>query len=264
MLPVALEVQHRVHHMLQNARARQTAFLGHVTHDEGGRAGLLGVANDGSGALAHLADAARRAGAVLGHHGLNTVDDEHVRLHSLAFFQNALHIVFRQHIQLVLRDADAAGAHLDLPRAFLTADVQHPAALAQTARHLQQQRAFADARVAAQQNGAAGDQTAAQHPVQFFVAGGGAGLLPVFYLAEGHDLAFAGRLVFGGFFGGFAGSRSRGAAALLESVPFSAVRAAAQPTGGFVAAGLTDVDGFLLGQRELLFRRPHLCGLTLS
>ena len=137
MLPVAFEVEDGVHHMLQNAGARQTAFLGHVADDEGRRARFLGVADDGPGALPYLADAARRAGAVLGHHGLDTVDDEHIRLHALAFFQNALHIVFCQHIQLVLRDADATGAHLDLPCAFLAADVQHPAALAQTACHLQ-------------------------------------------------------------------------------------------------------------------------------
>lgn len=54
-----------------------------------------------------------------------------------------------------------------------------------------------------------GDQTAAQHPVQLLVSRRGTGLLPVFHLTEGHDLAFAGRLILGGLFRRFAGSGRR-------------------------------------------------------
>ena len=54
VLAVAFEVQHRVHHVLQHTGAGQTAFLGDVAHDEGGRAAFLGVADDGPCALAHL------------------------------------------------------------------------------------------------------------------------------------------------------------------------------------------------------------------
>ena len=41
-MPVALEVQHRIHHMLQHTGTRHRTFLGHMAHDENGNAQALG------------------------------------------------------------------------------------------------------------------------------------------------------------------------------------------------------------------------------
>ena len=175
MLAVALEVEHRVHHVLQHARPREASFLCNVPYDEHRGARLLGEAYDRARALAHLGNASRRAGAVLGHHGLDGIDDEHVGLHPAAFFQHAFHVVLGEHVERILRHADARGAHLDLVRAFLAADIEHAALLAETSCHLQKQRAFADTGVSADEDGAARHQTASQHAVQLLIACGGPG-----------------------------------------------------------------------------------------
>ena len=43
---VALELEHRVDHVLEDARPGDGALLGHVTDEEDGRAGLLGEAQE--------------------------------------------------------------------------------------------------------------------------------------------------------------------------------------------------------------------------
>ena len=55
---LALEIQHRVHHVLQHPRARDTTFLGDMTDQEYGGAGFLGVAHQSRRAFAHLANRA--------------------------------------------------------------------------------------------------------------------------------------------------------------------------------------------------------------
>ena len=72
---LALEVEHRVHDVLERPRARDAAALGDVPDQEHGRAGFLGEAHQPRRALAHLADVAGRALERLGVGRLDRVDE---------------------------------------------------------------------------------------------------------------------------------------------------------------------------------------------
>src|SRR6185437_11044245 len=74
---LALEVENRVDDVLERLRAGNAAALGHVADDEHRGAALFGVAHEPRGALAHLADVARRAFEVRGEQRLDRIDDEH-------------------------------------------------------------------------------------------------------------------------------------------------------------------------------------------
>ena len=71
------------------------------------------------------------------------------------------------------------------------------------------------------------------------------------FLNHGKRQSFrlAGALVFCSLFGRFADAYGR-VFAFLKSVPFAAVRAAAQPACRFVAAGRAHITGFFLGQGD--------------
>ena len=135
--------------------------------------------------------------------------------------------------------------------AFFAADIEHAALPAETSGHLQKQRAFADARIAADENGAAWHQTASQHTVQLLIACGGPGHGTFLYLAQWNGFGFLGGLIPGRLFGGLAGNGDRGDRfALLKGIPLAAVRAAAQPARGLIPAGSADIAGFFLGQGD--------------
>ena len=54
-MPVALERQHGVDQVLEGARPRERAILGHMTDQQGGDSLRLRVAHQAASALAHLA-----------------------------------------------------------------------------------------------------------------------------------------------------------------------------------------------------------------
>src|SRR5690606_15075629 len=60
MSPLTLEIQDRVHHMLQNTRPCDGALLGHMPHQDNHHLALLGQANELLGTRAYLANRARR------------------------------------------------------------------------------------------------------------------------------------------------------------------------------------------------------------
>ena len=71
ILPVALELQHRVHDVLQNLRSGQAPFLINMPDHKDRCARLLGELEDGRAALPDLRDAARRRLGRLGVHRLD-------------------------------------------------------------------------------------------------------------------------------------------------------------------------------------------------
>jgi hypothetical protein len=97
MAAVTFEVQHGVDHVLEHAGAGEGAFLGHVADQDAGQTMALGELDDQGGALAHLPDAARRRGEVLGEHRLDRVDGQHHRLHRLRVIEHRLHRGLGQH-----------------------------------------------------------------------------------------------------------------------------------------------------------------------
>ena len=173
LLPVSFKVKDHVHHVLQHARAGNGAVLGNVSHKEDAGAGFLAQPHDQAGAFPDLADTAGSAGHFRTVHGLYTVDDRRVRLQLPDLFLNGVQGIFRQDIQVAF-NAQPFRAELDLPGGFLAADIQRAfSAFGQMVADLEQQRALADAGVAADQDQAALHDTAAQNPVQLTDAGTG-------------------------------------------------------------------------------------------
>ena len=76
---VAFEVQHRVDHVLEDARTGDLAFLGHVADQQHRRARVLREPHQSRRRFAHLHGRTRRGFAQLGLHGLDRVDHEHLR-----------------------------------------------------------------------------------------------------------------------------------------------------------------------------------------
>ena len=77
-----------------------------------------------------------------------------------------LDVRFGKDAQIRARDAEPRGAQLDLPGRFLARNVQDPVILPEIFADLQQDRRFADARIAADQDQRALDQPAAEHAVE--------------------------------------------------------------------------------------------------
>jgi len=161
------------------------------------------------------------------------------------------HDVFEQRLgvdqAVVVADADARGAHLDLLGRLLARDVERLERVGRQG-NLQREGRLADAGLAAQQYERAGDQSAAQHAVHLAVAQVDA---PVVALADVADPLRARG-------GEPAGQRRGGRRALAgdellgEGVPFAARGAAAEPLRGFEAAILAEVCFLDLG---------HGCGV---
>jgi hypothetical protein len=112
---------------------------------------------------------------------------------------------------------------------------------------LQQQRAFANARVAADQHHATWHDAAAQNAVKLFQAAGCAGHLGHFDLGQvDHRLAFGQRLE--AVVGAGAGGRGH---LFVQRVPGIALRAAAQPLGAGAAAFTANKNRAFLGHAAL-------------
>ena len=202
-------------------------------------AGFLAQAHDQAGAFPDLADTAGGAGHFRPVHGLDTVDDRCVRLQLPDLFLDGVQGVFRQHIQIAF-DAQPGGAQLDLTRRFLAADIQRAlSAFCQMIAYLQEQGAFANAGITADEDQAALDDAAAQNPVQLTDAGSCPDGSILRNILQGHGLrAGAGPLVCGDL----SGSLFRnGLKAFLQGVPGAAAGAAANPAGAFIAARGTGI-----------------------
>ena len=114
---VALEVQHRVDDVLERLRAGDAAALRDVPDDEHRGAGLLREAHESRGALAHLADVARRAFEVAGEDGLDGVDDQHGRASRLPRWREPSRaVVSLSSVDVAGAVAKSVGAQLDLQR----------------------------------------------------------------------------------------------------------------------------------------------------
>ena len=121
---IALELADHVHQVLKQARARDGALLGHVTHEQGAHIAFLRNCNHGGGNLTHLG---HTAGATLnfrGGEGLHGVDDQQRRVNLLDVSQGGTEVGFAGQVEGFRDGADAVGAELDLRGGFLAGDVQ--------------------------------------------------------------------------------------------------------------------------------------------
>src|SRR6185369_51730 len=141
------------------------------------------------------------------------------------------------------RDAEPGGAELHLPRRLLAGDVEDgplPDRAREPLQRREEERALADAGVAAEEHERARDDAAAQHAVELADAGADARLLARLHLVERDrphaalDRAEAAATRC---------ARRRGSDLLLQRVPLPARRALTEPLGRGVAALGAGVDG---------------------
>ena len=126
-----------------------------------------------SGAFAHLRHAAGGAGELVAVNRLNRVNHRHGGLPRGQRGHDFFKLDFSQHRHLRASQPQPARAQRHLRAAFFARHVKrrHARAL-QGIQRLEQQRGFANARIAAHEHHAAGDDTAAQRAIQLGLARG--------------------------------------------------------------------------------------------
>ena len=210
------------------------------------------------GAFAHLRHAAGGAGELVGIHRLDGVDHAHRRLRGFDGGEDFFQLNFRQHVHLAAFQPQAARAQRHLRAAFLAGDVQRGQTQAlQRIERLQQQRGFANARIAPNQHHAAFHHATAEHTVEFSQAGGrarylrgldGGQRLHGLRLGQASVLAAAGaQAVFAG-----AGHFGHG---FHQGVPSATAGALAQPARAGGAAFVAGEKGFVFGHGPSYPRR---------
>ena len=144
---VALEIEHRVHHVLEHPRPGQHTLLGHMPYQEHCGTGALGVAHELRGGLAELAHRAGGAGQRLAVEGLDRVDHEHPRRLDLGRLQDPLDPGLGQKPQVLVDAAEAMGPERHLLGRLFAAHVETPR-LAPGRQRLQEERRLPYPRVA--------------------------------------------------------------------------------------------------------------------
>ena len=164
MVAIPFQVEHGVDDVFQHARSGDRACLGHVPHQENGHVLRLGCAHQCGGALAYLADTARRGAQFVEVHGLDRIDDHRRRPELAHVLDDCVQVRLGQYIEVVCRETKPARTHLDLLRRLFAGHIEQPAsALGQLCADLQQEGRLADSRVPADQDQRAGNDAPAQH-----------------------------------------------------------------------------------------------------
>jgi len=249
---LAFEVQHRIDHVFEHARAGDAALLGHVADQEHGGAGLLGETHQPRRALAHLADRTRRGGQALGPQGLHRIGHDQPRPRPGGMLQDRLDAGLGQRVDPIQWQFQPVRTAGHLRQRLLAGDVQHR----QFGRHLrhclQQQGRLADARVTADQHHRALDQATAEHTVELADAGADPAVLGLLHVLQRGDLrridlarptrpARRRRL----------GRRRALQHDFRQRVPGVALGALALPLAEFGAAFIADVGGAGFGHRMI-------------
>jgi hypothetical protein len=239
---IAFEIKHGVDHVLEDARTRDQAFLGHVANQQYRRARFLRVTHQSRGRFTHLHGRTGGRFAELRLHGLDRVDHQHLRTRRQRLLQDGLHLGLGRELERGRLEPQALRTRSNLPHRFLARDVEHRPFPAQGICRLQQQRGLADARVATQQHHGTRNQPAAQDSVEFTDPGDGA------------HVAFLGDVGHGATGGGARGGRARGAVATapgrrrkrhhFEGIPGLAGRALSLPLRGPCPAITADIRRF--------------------
>ncbi len=176
MAALALEIEHRIHQMLDRLGAGDLAVLGDMADQQQRRAGCLGIAHQIEAGGAHLGDGAGRRIQRAGPQGLDGIDgDDAGRLAGFQGGQNVFDAGGGAQHQRRIGQVHAGGAHAHLRHRLFAGDIDGVAAiLGILAQRLQDDGGFADARVAADQERGTGHQPAAGDAIEFGDAGGAA------------------------------------------------------------------------------------------
>lgn len=254
---VAFKVEHGVDDVLDEFGAGEEAFFGDVADEADGGAGGLGEIDEFGAAIAELGDAAGGAGVVGTVDHLDGVDDAEGGLDAAEGSGDTFEVGFGEDLErgvLFAGDAEALGAELGLLGGFFGGDVEDALAVGgEMGEGLEEQCGFADAGLAAEEDGAAGDDAAAEDAVEFRDADGDAGDFERRDLVDGERSAGAFDVFTG--LGGCAAGDGEGLGAVdvfgglgdfVEAVPSLAVGAFAEPLGVHGATVAADVIGAVL------------------
>jgi hypothetical protein len=164
---LAFEIQHRVHHVLEHARAGDQPFLGDVADQHQHEAAAFRQPDQLLCGAAHLAHRARGAVERVEIHRLDRVDhDEIGSAGGIERSDDVAHAAGRGEPHRPVGDTEPLGAQPHLIDRLLAGDVGSGAARAgECGGDLQQEGRFADPGVAADQDRRAGYETTAAHPV---------------------------------------------------------------------------------------------------
>ena len=237
-VPFSLEIQHGVHNMFHDLRTGNGSVLVDMPHDPHRNIQLFRRVHKQVGALPHLCQAAGTGGNFLHSHGLNGVDNDNIGAAGGNGVADALGIGDCQQKQIFRCHAQTLRPQLDLFGGFLTGNIQHSVFLSEVLADLQQQCAFSDTRLAAQQHNGATHQSAAQHAIQLPHAGGEAYLLILLQRCNGGRLY---SIVHTRRFTALGRALRR---LLHHGVPRAADGAASRPLGAFAAALRAEKNSF--------------------
>ncbi len=118
-MPLPLEIEHAVHHVLQHLGSGDGALLVHMPDDKYGDIFPLGQLHQCQGAFLYLAYAAWGGGHIPVVQGLDGVHDEHVGLELVDGVHQVLQIGLCQQIEALAPHAEPLGPQLDLPLRLL-------------------------------------------------------------------------------------------------------------------------------------------------
>ncbi len=161
-----LEIEHRVHHMLQHPGTGQRTLLGHMPHQEDRGIHLLGKAHQLRRRIPHLRHGPRRRLQQLRMQGLYGVHDQDPRSFRCGRSQHALDAGLRQEAHPLAHQPEPPRPQADLLGRLLTRDIEHRVPLPQGGTGLEQQGGLTDPRIAADEHHRALDQPAPEHPVE--------------------------------------------------------------------------------------------------
>ena len=241
---VVLEIQHRIDHMFEHARAGDSTFLGHVPDQHHRGVAGLGETHQSGRAFADLRNRAGRRIQSFGVQRLDRVDDDEARPMLGQLVENQVNAGLGQHRQIEPRQPEPARAQADLRKRFLARNVKRIEPAFDGGEHLQQQRRFTDARIAADQDHRARHDAASEHAIHF-------------RQPRGH----ARRVVCADFVQALdphltrdrspARRRTRLGDGFDQRVPGPAFGALPGPFGGLPPAGLADIPNVVLLARKL-------------
>ena len=173
---LALEIEHGVDHVLDDAGAGDLALLGDMADKDDGGAAPLGEGDQLMRAGADLRDGTGRGLDLVGPERLDRIDDGDIRALGVERGQDVAQRRLGAQPHRRIAKAKALRAHADLGAGFLARDVDGLlAGPREGGCGLQQQRRFADAGIAADKDRRSGHEATAQHAVQFGNARFGAG-----------------------------------------------------------------------------------------
>ena len=127
VMPLALEIEHRIDDVLEHLRAGEAAVLGDVADEKRRHVLSLGGKEQLRGRLAHLPDAAGRRLQLQREHCLDRVDDDERRLEPRDLLEDPLETGLGKQVQRRAPDAEPLAARLDLMLRLLARAVEHRA-----------------------------------------------------------------------------------------------------------------------------------------